>query len=445
MRSTSNKRLPAGSPLPKVAQTLIFWRRPLTYLEHCHRLYGPRFTLHPVGHPPLVVIADHDEIKALIGAPPDCLHPGAGAVAITPIVGETSFMINDEDRHLHGRKAILPPLHAKTIQRHADSLQAIVRRRVASWPYETTTTLYPRLRSLTLEIILKRTFAADSATLEERLNLLHERLLAMLTVTSSTILSAPLLRHDPRKATWKRFQRDRQEVDRLLYELIQARHDTVSDTSDLHTAFLAARNPEGLSPTPEQLRDNVMSIVLAGHETTASQLAWALQLLAHNPKVQAKLIEEIDRGEDDPYLTATIQEVLRHRPVFLFTIPRAVVKPLEIGALQYAPPARLLGCIYLVHHDPRIYPEPHCFRPERFLDRPPQSHLWLPWGGGGRRCPGLHMAMLEMKTVLRTVLETATVCPAARRMERPRWRSVIVTPHAGARVVLSKRTLQTSY
>lgn len=445
MRSTSSKCLPAGLPLPKVAQTLIFWQRPLTYLERCHRLYGPRFTLQPVGHPPLVVIGDHEEVKALIGAPPDCLHPGTGAAAITPIVGRTSFMVSDEDRHLHGRKAILPPLHAKVIRQHAASLQTTVRSHITSWPRETTTALYPRLRSLTLKIILKRTFTADSDTLTEHLDALHGRLLAMLTVTSSTTLSAPLLRHDPRKATWKRFQRDRQEVDRLLYELIQARHDTVSDTSDLHAALLAARDPDGLPQTPEQLRDNVMSLILAGHETTASQLAWTFQLLAHNPGVQAKLTEEIDRGEDDPYLTATIQEVLRHRPVFLFTIPRAVVKPIEIGSWRYRPPTRLLGCIYLVHHDPRIYSEPHSFRPERFLDLPPQPHMWLPWGGGRRRCPGLHMAMLEMKTVLRTVLESATVRPAATRMERPRWRSVIVTPHAGARVVLSKRTFQTSY
>ena len=444
MKSTTNTRLPAGLPLPNMAQTLIFWRRPLAYLEHCHRLYGPCFTLRPMGHPPLVFLSNHEEIKALIAAPPDCLHPGAGAAAITPIVGSTSFMIHDENRHLHGRKAILPSLHAKAIQQHTHSLQTIVRRHVASWPRDTTTALYPRLRALTLEIILERIFTADSLIIDGRLDALRERLLAMLTVTSSTILSVPLLRHDPRRGTWERFQHNRQAVNQLLYELIDTPRDPAAPTSDLHMVFLAARNPDGSPPTREQIRDNIMSILLAGHETTASQLAWAFQLLAHNPRVLARLTEEIDHGESDEYLTATIQETLRHRPVFLFTIPRAVARPIEIGGWRYRPPTRLLGCIYLVHHDPRIYPDPQAFRPERFLDRPPQPHLWLPWGGGRRRCPGLHMTMLEMKTVLRSVLSGATVLPAARRMERPLWRSVIVTPHAGSRVVLSERIVTTS-
>ena len=163
-----------------------------------------------------------------------------------------------------------------------------------------------------------------------------------------------------------------------------------------------------------------MSLILAGHETTASQLAWAFQLLAHNPRVQRRLIEEIDQDTDDVYLTATIQEVLRHRPVFLFTIPRAVKQPIEIGGWTYRPPVHLLGCIYLLHHDPDVYPEPDEFRPERFLEGQPSPYTYLPWGGGRRRCPGSHLALLEMKTVLRAVLETMTVSPASRRMERPK-------------------------
>jgi len=182
-----------------------------------------------------------------------------------------------------------------------------------------------------------------------------------------------------------------------------------------------------------------MSIVLAGHETTASQLAWAFQLLAHNPSVLARLTEEIDGGTGDEYLSATVQEVLRHRPVFLFAIPRAVNRPIKIGGFSYRPPVHLLACIYLVHHDPALYRQPEEFRPERFLEAPPPAHAFLPWGGGRKRCPGLHLATLEIKTVLRTVLASMTVRPAGKRIEHPRWRSVIVTPHAGCRVVLGTR------
>jgi cytochrome P450 len=299
--------------------------------------------------------------------------------------------------------------------------------------------LYPRLRALTLEVILRRIFAPDLSTTHEHIEALHTHVLAMLSVTASTILSAPLLPHDPRRATWERFLHNRREVDGLLSELIDKHRNVAADSNDVLAVMLAARDPDGLPASRQQVRDNIMSIILAGHETTASQLAWAFQLLAHNPTVQARLTAEIDRDDSEEYLTATIQEVMRHRPVFLFTIPRAVVKPVEIGEWTYRPPTRLLGCTYLLHHDPSIYPEPDRFDPERFLDAPPPPHLWLPWGGGRRRCPGLHMAMLEMKAVLRTALSTATVLPAGERVEHPRWRSVIVTPHAGARVVLRPR------
>jgi RHS repeat-associated protein len=169
----------------------------------------------------------------------------------------------------------------------------------------------------------------------------------MLDVTSSTILSAPLQRHDPRKTAWKRFQRNRHEVNRLLHDLIDAHHTTINETDDLCTTLLNVRNPDGSSPSREQVRDNVMSLILAGHETTASQLAWVFQLLAHNPRVLTRLTAEIDRGDSEEYLIATIQETLRHRPVFLFTIPRAVgasQRPTELpsgviamGARTYIP------------------------------------------------------------------------------------------------------------
>jgi cytochrome P450 len=229
-------------------------------------------------------------------------------------------------------------------------------------------------------------------------------------------------------------------VDTLIYELIQERlAESGPLRDDALTMLLDARNPDGSRLSQRQLRDNVVTVLVSGHETTAAQLAWAFQLLAHNPRVQELLINEIDANAGDAYLTATIQEVLRHRTVFPFTVPRVVKQPIEIGGWTYEPPAHLLGCIYLLHHDPAIYPEPEKFRPERFLEGQPSPYTYLPWGGGRRRCPGSHLALLEMSTVLRTVLETMTISPASRRMERPRWRSVIVTPHDGSRVVLRER------
>ncbi len=181
-----------------------------------------------------------------------------------------------------------------------------------------------------------------------------------------------------------------------------------------------------------------MSLVLAGHETTASQLAWAFQLIAHHPRVLFELLSARDR-DDDTYLIATIQEAMRHRPVFLSTIPRVLQRDFEISGTTFRPPAQLLGCIHLMHHDPQLYSDPQSFIPERFLDDPPRSHLWLPWGGGRKRCPGHHLAMFEMRAVLREVLWKWEVLPASRNIEAARWRSVIVTPSRGSRIILRTR------
>ena len=428
-----------GLRLPRAVQTFLFWRWPFAYLERCGRKYGKSFTLHATSRPPLVFLSDLGEIKAMLSAPADVLHPGKGADTIESLVGEESFMLREEEEHLNGRKAILPPFHAKVVQEHAELVAEVTQREVATWPRGIPFALHPRLRALTLEIVLRTIVGASGRLADDHVYALRDRLLAMLSVTGSAVFPEPLLRHGPGRRIWKRFLDDRAEVDELIYAIIKDRAREGDDCGDALSMLLAAHNTDGSAMSARQVRDNLMSIVLAGHETTASELAWAFQLLAHNPRVLEKLIEEIDNGAGEEYLTATIKEVLRHRPVFLFSIPRAVKQPIEIGGWTYCPPTQLLGCIYLVHHDPELYPEPQEFRPERFLEASSSTYTWLPWGGGRKRCPGLHLAMLEMKTVLRTVLATMTVLPAARKMEHPRWRSVIVTPHAGSRVVLHRR------
>lgn len=444
VRPATRGELPPGLSLPAAAQTFVIWKWPFTCLDRCHRRYGSRFTINMTSHPPLVFLSNVDDIRAMLTAPADVLHPGEGADTIEPLVGEESFMLRDEDEHLNGRKVILPSFHAKVVQEHADLVAEVARREVASWPRDIPFALHPRLRALTLETILRTIFGAWGHHNDRCLYALRDRLLAMLSVTGSAVFPEPLLRHGPGRAIWDRFLRERAQVDELIYAIIQDGERIEGHPNTLLSRLLRARNADDSSMSPLQVRDNLMSVVLAGHETTASELAWTFQLLAHNPEVLERLIEEIDSGAGEEYLTATIQEVLRHRPVFLFAIPRAVKQPIVLSGWTYRPPAQLLGCIYLVHHDPTLYPEPHEFRPERFLQASPRAYTWLPWGAGRKRCPGLHLATLEMKTVLRTVLESMTVSPASARMERPRWRSVIVTPHAGSRVVLSRRNRKSS-
>jgi cytochrome P450 len=435
-RRPRHSKLPQGFPLPFTVQTFMFWRWPHAYLEACRAHYGPTFTIRPVGMPPLVFMAKPEDIKAIIAAPSDVLHPGAGAAVIAPLVGESSFMLAEEQQHLAGRKTILPAFHHRVIAEHEERVRELTQCELDRWPLDTPFAIHPYLRALTLNVILHTLFNKEDPRLQE----LHTALLAMLRLTASLALQEAQLRHLPGwRRSWNDFLIQRTKVDTLLYALIA--HPSKSRDTGVLALLLDASNPDDSTMSPQQIRDNLMSVILAGHETTASQLAWACQLLAYNPKIRDRLVKAIDH-DDETYLTATTHEVLRHRPVFLFAIPRAVRKPLQVGRWEYQSPAHLLGCIHLMHHDPQIYPNPQEFRPERFLDHAPQAPHWLPWGGGRKRCPGHALATLEMRVVLRTLLAQMSLRPAGRKPEEARWRSVIVTPRAGSRVILAKRRKQ---
>jgi cytochrome P450 len=438
----ARKELPPGPHLPTPLQTCALWRWPLGYLEQCRSRYGSRFTLRAIGYPPFVFVSEPEDLRAIFTAPAEALHAGAGGMTLAPLIGESSFMLCDEAEHLAGRRAMLPAFHARAVQGHAEMVNGVARREVATWPRNTPVALHGSLHALTLEIVLRTVFGAagdERSGREGRLRVLAQRLLEMLEITASAVLPQAILRHGPGACIWKRFLRRRAEVDEMIFALLEDAPGSETDGLGLLARLRGARNPDGSPISQRQVRDNVMTTIVSGHETSASELEWAFQLLAHNPTVMRRLLSEIDRDEDEEYLTATVNEVLRHRPAFLFAIPRAVQCPIEIGGWSIRAPARLLGCTYLTHHDPALYPRPHEFRPERFLEAPPAPHTWLAWGGGRRRCPGRHLAMLEMKAVLRAVLRSVSVGPAARRMEHARWRTVVVTPHAGSRVVLHGR------
>lgn len=428
--------LPPTAPLPHALQTLACRLLPLAYFERCRARYGDRFTIYPVNMPPLVFLSDPQDIRAVLAAPASLLHGGTGGAIVAPLFGEESFTLREEDEHMCGRNAILPAFSRRATHEHAEMVTEVARREVTSWPLDTVFETHSRLRALTLRITMRALFDDENSAFDE----LHEQLLQMLSVMAGFLLQEPRLRHLPGwRAKWGRFLRRRDEVDRSIFTLIARRRAARGPSSDLLDLLLTAHNLDGSPMSDRQVRDNLVSVLIAGHETTATELAWAFQLLAHSPAVQERLIEEIDDGGGDEYMTATIQETLRHRPAFLFAAPRAVAQPIEIGGWTYHPPAQLLGCTYLVHHDPAIYPDPYEFRPERFLDSPPNPRTWLPWGGGRKRCIGQHLALLEMRMVLQAVLATRLALPAGERIERARWRSVMVTPHAGSRVILRVR------
>jgi cytochrome P450 len=433
--------LPPSGPLPATLQTLAGWYLPYAYPEYCHSRLGDRFTVYPLHMPPLVFLADPQDIGAILRADSTDLHPGKGATVLAPLIGEDAFMLLEEDAHIYGRRAITPAFHQSIVTDQSAILSDIVEQEVASWPVGEILPLHPRIRALTLRVILRVIFGEEPVALES----LHQRLMQMLSVSTSLMLQEPKLRYVPGwRATWKKFTKERLEVEGLIYGLIEHRRaDRSLQQGDLLDMLLSAENADG-SPMPDlKIRDNLMSMIVAGHETTTGELAWAFQLLAHNPEVQNRLIEELDNGNDngngEDYLTATVHETLRHKPVFLFSIPRKVIAPVEIGGWTYRPPVHLAACTYLMHHNPELYPDPHEFRPERFIDDQQTARTWLPWGGGRKHCLGRHFALMEVKAIVREVLSSRRVLPASERIERPRWRSAILVPRDGGRVILRER------
>jgi cytochrome P450 len=436
MRRGPGSTLP-GPRLPVALQTYAAWRWPLGFVERCRARYGPRFVVHVLNMDPLVYLTDLADARAVFAAPADVLHPGEGAAPILPIVGPTSLMVKEGDEHLRGRRQVTPAFREQIVRSHADMVAELVEAEVASWPRDTVVPLHPRLRRLTLGVVLRHIFGAGR---EREIGLLRERILAALDVTATTLLTQhPLRRIPPWRGIWRQFLRDQGDVDELLRHLIAEAKDHGHGRDTVLAALRSGAGTDGAPMSPEEERDFVMSVILAGHETTASELAWAFQLLAHAPAVAERLTSEIDGHAGDDYLGATVHEVLRHRPVVPFAVPRAVKREIRIGGWTYRPPQQLLVSTYLIHHDPETYADPQAFRPERFVDQPPPSDAWLPWGGGRRRCAGRHLALLELKTVLRVALAHVSVQPASRSMEGAAWRSVIVTPRGGGRVILRPR------
>lgn len=430
--------LPPGPRYPAAIQMVGFWTRPLAFLERCRARYGRRFTLRLPLAPPFVILTAPEEVKQVFTAPPDVLHPGSGARVLEPVVGRNSVILLDADAHMEQRRLMLPAFHGERVERLAALVESVTERELASWPSDRPIHLHERLQRLTLEIILRAVFGLDPGP---RLDALRDQLTEMLRFGEEPISLLPP--PDPESTTAKvlervgpfaSFVRMQREADELIFELIDERRREPQDRDDVLAMLLSARHEDDTVMSEQELRDELMTLLVAGHETTASTLAWGFDRLCGEPQVVRRL-----REEDDAYLTATIQEVLRHRPVLPNVAPRLVVKPIEVGGFQYPEGVCLVPNAYLIHHDPEIYPDPYAFRPERFLDNPPGTYTWIPFGGGRRRCLGASFAMLEMRVVLRAVLRARELVPAGQHFAVPRRHNITVTPANGCEVRLPAR------
>jgi cytochrome P450 len=429
--------LPPGPRTPALLQTIGWWSRPTAYLERCRARFGRRFTIRLTGQSPFVVISDPDEIKQIFMAPPDVLHPGEGAHILEPVVGANSVILLDEDQHMRQRKLLLGPFHGESMQRLDGVMTELTEAEVATWPAGEPTALHPRLQRLTLEIILRTVFGLERGA---QLDTLRELLTEILQFGDNPIsLIPPVQRLLRGRGPLAGFERAKAHADALIFDLVDERRSSGIEGDDVLSLLLSAQHEDGSPMSRDELRDELMTALVAGHETTASQLAWGFAAIAREPAVQERLRAEVEEGSDDAYLTATMQEIMRRRPVLPNAEPRLVMKPIEIGGVTYEPGVVLFANAYLVHHDPEIYEDPYSFRPERFLQSPPGTYTWIPFGGGRRRCIGASFAQLEMKIVLRAAVARFQLTPASGARETAKRRAIAISPSHGGSVVLRER------
>jgi cytochrome P450 len=437
----SGSALPPGPSMPAALQMVGFWTRPLAFLGRCAERYGKRFTLRLPVAPPFVMLSDPDEVKQVFTAPPDVLRPGEGAQVLEPVVGRNSVLLLDEGAHMEQRKLMLPAFHGERMERLTGLMEEVAAAEVAAIPRGVPLPLHPRMQDLTLKIILRAVFGLDPGA---RFDALRQRLQAMLEFGDRPISLMPpkpdslVARLAERVGPIAAFVRMQGEVDEILFALIAERRAEGAERDDVLAMLLEATHEDGSPMSEEEIRDELMTLLVAGHETTASTLAWAFERLVREPAVLERLVAEVDAGEE-AYVTATIQETLRDRPVLPNAAPRQVAKEITVGDWTYQPGCALVANAYLLHHDPDLYPDPHAFRPERFLDQSPGTYTWIPFGGGRRRCLGASFAMLEMKVVLRALLTTCELRDSGDGVEIAQRRNITVRPVRGARVVVAER------
>ena len=429
--------LPRGPREWAALQTAHWLMRPLGFLESCRRRFGDTFTVRFAGHrTPLVIISDPAAIRELYSDRENRLTPGR-AVALGPLLGSRSILLQEGTEHLQRRRLMLPPFHGQRVRAYGDLVAEIADDELDRCPTGKPFALHPHLQHMTLEVILKAVFGVSDP---QRLARLRRLLPQLLDAASSGLQLRRLMRRarDAGAAATLRGLRD--EIDRELFiEISERRCDpAVSDRQDILSLLIRARFEDGSTMDDHELRDQLMTLLIAGHDTTATALAWTFDLLLRNPAALARLIAEVDQGDEDEYLRAVIAESLRLRPVVPFS-SRRIATELNADGFVLPPGTDVYPATWLTHTRPDLYPQPFAFRPERFLKHAPSTYGWIPFGGGVHRCLGAAFAEMEMRVVLRSMLRTRTLTAASAHPERPIWRGATVSPRHGTRITVSLR------
>jgi cytochrome P450 len=421
-----------------LVQTLRWTFRPLPFMQECRERYGDSFSLRFLGFErPMVLISDPAAIKALYMERSHGLPPGR-EIILEPILGARSVLLLEGADHLARRKLMLPPFHGERMRSYESVVEQAVAAEIDSWPLDREFPIHTRMQAITLEVILRAVFGVSEGP---RLERLRGMLSSVLTETASprAQLVGLATRRLGGRGPWARFESQLKAVDDLLYAEIAEHREKpgLEDRDDILSMLMAAEFEDGGRMDDTELRDQLMTLLLAGHETTATALAWTFDLLLRHRSALGRLRESLAAGEED-YLRATISEALRLRPV-LPLAGRRLATELSVDGLTLPAGTDVSPAIWLTHTRADLYPEPFAFQPERFLEDSPDTYAWIPFGGGIRRCLGATFAEFEMRIVLREVLTRCDLHKASPKPEQTGRRNITLSPKHGTPVVVTAR------
>ena len=426
--------LPPGPRLPPPLQTVGYLRRPVGFLAACERRFGSVFTLDlpPVGR--AVHLTSPEAAKAVFTRDKvNVMNPGRRFL-LEPLVGPRSVLLQVGDEHLRRRRLMLPPFHGERMRGYQAVMEDVTRAAVARWPRGRAFPLLPEMGAITLDVILRAVFGLRPGPREEEVRALLTGILRdanRLGVQMVFALASERMRG--RLPIGRQLAR----VDRLLGDEIAERRAAadLDEREDILSMLVLARDEDGRPLDDAELRDQLVTLLVAGHETTATGLAWTFDALFRAPAALARLRDELD-GDDERYLAAVVDEALRIRPV-IPEVGRRLGEAIEVDGHRLEAGTDVLASIQVLHRRPELYPDPLAFRPERFLEDAPSTYAWIPFGGGTRRCLGAAFAQFEMRTVLRTILREADLRPATDRAEPVARRPVTLAPANGTPALLA--------
>jgi cytochrome P450 family 135 len=432
MSPTARDGLPPGPPLHGAIQLVLMMRWWQEFVAVCRRRYGNVFTLDNTMMGKMVYLTDPDAIKTVFAGDPRIFHAGEANSMLSGLLGDSSVLVIDGDVHRERRRHMMAPFHRDAVARQADLMAEIAAENIAGWPVGRLFPVAPKTSEITLEVILRTVIGASDPARLAALRDVMPRLLSVGVWESFAIAKPSLLSRRP----WRRLTRNMAEADRLLYaEITERRADPdIAERTDALAMLIQASGDE---MSDKELRDQLITLLVAGHDTTATVLAWALERLTRHPEILAKAVAAAEAGDaaGDEYLDAICKETLRIRPV-VPDVGRILKEPVEVAGYRLPAGVMVVPSITSVHTDPNVYPEPDKFDPDRMVGATLSPTTWFPFGGGNRRCLGAGFAMVEMRIVLGEILRRVELSTTTEPGEKTKLKHVIMTPRRGGRITV---------